>query len=497
MNSVEEAAATPATCPRTICSRYRLESLIGSGSMGMVYQAIDEQTGQTCAVKLLRAHSPNRDQLIHRFLDEARIISRLYHPNIVEIFDHGEEQDGTLFLTMELLQGRDLHSLLQVEGRLPLGQTLSIARQIGSALHMVHLAGVVHRDIKPRNIFLVEPTSDSEQQHVKVIDFGLAKLLKPLAANQNSDGLLIGTPEYLPPEAWSGISAEVDGRADQWALAVLLYRMLSGQLPFDQGNNTVSLAREILSATPQPLRQILPEVPEYVEAALQRALSKEKEKRFHCIAEFVRALCNRPQALVCDRPRFEPEKLTVLLEPDPVSNHPTEPISLLSMQTTRILTPPPDNGAHGANGASQETRRAGTARISTINLSETTNLSIWPRRSSRSLRSFEVPVLRGKREWLPFSMSLVAALLAWAPVVGGQLRRSAASMRPVASSRVQPATAGLSPQASVAPAPLLAPSPRCRGVDLSDEPAPAGEGCTPPPLAVDVVAGERGPTGLR
>ena len=137
---------------RTLRERYRIEELIGSGSMGSVYRAFDVLREQACAVKLLRLHVATRESVVIRFCDEARIIARLYHPGIVELYDQGEEPDGTLFLVMELLRGQDLYAQLRAKPRLPLGRTLEIVRQVGSALHTVHLSGVVHRDIKPRNI---------------------------------------------------------------------------------------------------------------------------------------------------------------------------------------------------------------------------------------------------------------------------------------------------------------------------------------------------------
>lgn len=120
--------------------------------MGSVYRAFDVVREQACAVKLLRLHMATRESVVIRFCDEARIIARLYHPGIVELYDQGEESDGTLFLVMELLRGQDLYAQLRDKPRLPLGRVLEIVRQVGSALHTVHLSGVVHRDIKPRKI---------------------------------------------------------------------------------------------------------------------------------------------------------------------------------------------------------------------------------------------------------------------------------------------------------------------------------------------------------
>jgi serine/threonine protein kinase len=279
-----------------LCGRYRMDALLGRGAMGAVYRAWDLQRAAACAIKLLRVDSEVREAAGRRFADEGRLVRQIFHPNIVEIFDQGISEDGSLFLVMELLAGQDLDEVLSERRRLSLRQAQDIVYQIGSALHAVHQVGIVHRDIKPRNIFLLGPSvrGFEESPRVKVIDFGLAKYLEERHVNRGSDGMLIGTPEYLAPESWTGVSAHVDTRADQWALAVLAFRLLSGRLPFDSQLDTLRLGREIVSGTPRALRDLLPDVPEYVESALKRALAKEKHERFLSIRDFVWAFTARP-----------------------------------------------------------------------------------------------------------------------------------------------------------------------------------------------------------
>ena len=154
---------------RTLHERYRIEERIGSGSMGSVYRAFDVQREQPCAVKLLRLHVATRESVVIRFCDEARIIARLYHPGIVELYDQGEDPDGTLFLVMELLRGQDLYTHLRAKPRLPLARVLEIVRQVGSALHTVHLSGVVHRDIKPRNVTTERNRTSNDPQRFEVL----------------------------------------------------------------------------------------------------------------------------------------------------------------------------------------------------------------------------------------------------------------------------------------------------------------------------------------
>lgn len=290
------SASLTAQLGRLLRGRYRIDALIGTGCMGAVFHAWDNERERACAIKLLLPDVTLREAYGVRFLDEAQMITRLCHPNIVEIWDHGEEADGTLYFVMELLKGRNLHSLLKAQRSLPLEQTLDIIKQVGSALHMVHLSGIVHRDVKPQNIILLPDGDNAERYRVKIIDFGLAKLLEHKVSKRGSDGMLIGTPIYLPPEAWSGVSADVDARADQWALGVLTYLMLSGYLPYEQEkSDSLSWALQVHRMPPRRLRELLPRVPNHVDCAVARALSREKEQRFPNISDFVHALHDLPR----------------------------------------------------------------------------------------------------------------------------------------------------------------------------------------------------------
>ena len=278
----------------TVRSRYRLDALLGRGAMGSVYRAWDLERRADCAVKLLQTDGEVHEAALLRFRDEARMAARIFHPHVVEILDHGVETSGSPFLVMELLRGRDLDAFLKTERQLSTEQTIEIVTQVGSALHAVHQVGIVHRDIKPRNIFLVEGDSPASGFQVKVIDFGLAKHLFAPPDGRGSDGLLIGTPEYLPPESWRGKSSDVDTRADQWALAVLTFRLLTGRLPFESHLDTMLLGKEILTGLPRRIRTLAPDIPHHVAAAIECAMSKDKHERFASIHDFIRALTNLP-----------------------------------------------------------------------------------------------------------------------------------------------------------------------------------------------------------
>lgn len=291
-----DSSALLAELGRVLSGRFRLDALIAEGCMGAVFSGWDLACEVPCAVKLLLPQVKDDPQVIQRFVDEARTLSQLCHPNIVEVLAHDQDTDGTLYLVMELLVGTTLDQVLKKQGRLSLAVTLSIIKQVGSALHMAHLAGIVHRDIKPANIILLGDDEHSCPQTAKVIDFGLAKLAdQRKSPRRGSDGMFIGTPAYLPPEAWTRVSAEVDTRADQWGLAVIAYLMLSGQLPYVIED--IQFLRVPVARTPHPpLSSLVDQLPEHIETAVVRALSPDKEERFATILDFVRALHNLPLA---------------------------------------------------------------------------------------------------------------------------------------------------------------------------------------------------------
>lgn len=280
---------------RVLGERYRLDLVLGTGGMGAVYQARDLQSDATLAVKLLHQLGPGSEEHQQRFFDEALIIGQLFHPNIVQVIGFDKDGDGRPFLIMELLRGKDLYDVLEERKKLPIEKALEITRQVAAALHAAHAVGVAHRDIKPSNIFLSrQRNSDGEEVEViKVVDFGLSKEIDNKAGRRTAPGIILGTVEYVSPEGTTGESEQVDFRSDQWSLAVVTYRMLSGQLPF-AGKNLPGLLNAIRHEKPTPLRTHLPEVPKHVEDAIERAMAKDKAQRFESVQDFVRALSGLP-----------------------------------------------------------------------------------------------------------------------------------------------------------------------------------------------------------
>lgn len=276
--------------------RYRLESLIGLGASSTVYRALDLKTGCSRAIKRMRTSAVSDGLPGRRFRDEGAILSQLCHPNIVAAYELDVDDAGLPFLVMEYLQGEDLLSLLQRRVRLSLAEALDITQQVGCALSAAHAMEIAHRDIKPSNLFILSngrrggccPPS-AERPLVKVVDFGVAKDHGLVSSQQTANGIILGTPEYMAPECTRGNQRDFDPRADQWSLAVVLYRMLAGCLPFHDPD-LATLIRKIRQDAPVPLRLHAPSVPEHVGAAIHRALSKEPADRFPAVQDFVRSL---------------------------------------------------------------------------------------------------------------------------------------------------------------------------------------------------------------
>lgn len=280
---------------RILCERYRLEAELGSGSMGRVFQATDLKVGQRVAVKLVLPEARSQLQAHLRIANEARIASRLHHPNIVSAHQFRRDADGTELLVLELLDGVDLREYLSLYGRMPLPRALAVLRGLGSALQYAHTLGIAHCDIKPENVFLSRERTVYGVVHetVKLLDFGLARLFCETDNGQKDalgQALALGTAEYLAPELLAE-GAVADARSDQWSLAVLAYEILSGQLPF-KGQVPFALRRAICRVEPRPLGQLVSPLPRQVERAIAIALAKTPQHRFASIGQFLHALEN-------------------------------------------------------------------------------------------------------------------------------------------------------------------------------------------------------------
>jgi eukaryotic-like serine/threonine-protein kinase len=252
--------------------RYRIMRKLGSGGMADVYLAEDEELGRRVAIKILNDRHANDEQFVERFRREAKNAAGLSHPNIVSIYDRGEAE-GTYYIAMEYLDGRSLKELVVARGPLPISDAIEATRQVLGALRFAHRKGVVHRDIKPHNVM-----ADADGR-LKVTDFGIARAG---VSQMTEAGSIIGTAQYLSPEQARGTA--VDQRSDLYSIGVVLYEMLTGEVPFT-GDTPVEIAMKHLSDTPRPPSLLRPEIPPDLDMVVLRALAKNPEDRFQTAEE--------------------------------------------------------------------------------------------------------------------------------------------------------------------------------------------------------------------
>ena len=267
---------------KPMLGRYQIEKELGKGAMGVVYLGRDPKISRVVAIKTMALsqefEADELDEAKARFFREAETAGRLNHPHIVTIYDAGEEHD-LCFIAMELLKGKDLIPYTKPEALLPMARVVSITARVADALGYAHRQNVVHRDIKPANIMY-----DLELDNPKVTDFGIARVTD---SSKTKTGMVLGTPSYMSPEQLSG--KKVDGRSDLFSLAVSMYQMLSGQLPF-VGDSMAQLMFKIANEEAADIRTINPQVPDGLVEVLQKAMTKDADQRFQTGEEFAAAL---------------------------------------------------------------------------------------------------------------------------------------------------------------------------------------------------------------
>jgi eukaryotic-like serine/threonine-protein kinase len=264
--------------------RYEIREIVGEGAMARVYKAYDPEIDRTIAVKLLKSQLADDDQYRLRFLREARAAGVLSHPNIVTIFDVGV--DGTKpYIAMELIDGMTLGDVLRSDNHLTVKEIVEIGIQLSRALDYAHKKGIIHRDIKPGNIMLIQETKT-----IKVADFGICRIDDPEGteqAGQTQMGDVLGTPNYMSPEQVMG--QKVDSRSDLFSVGVVLYKLLTNALPFE-GDSVISVAYKIAKSEAPPVQSLRPDIPLTLRRIIERSLKKQPEKRFQTGEEFAQAL---------------------------------------------------------------------------------------------------------------------------------------------------------------------------------------------------------------
>ncbi len=286
VDSVSDGSQSAELEAGTVLGSYRLLQLLGEGGMGRVYIAEHTRLGRRVAIKTLRSEFADKPGAVKRFFQEARAVNQIKNDNIVDITDFIEEEGGENYYIMELLEGRSLRDVILQEGALPVPRTLGIAVQVADALAAVHDAGVVHRDLKTENIFLIE--RGGQRDFVKLLDFGVAKLVEQpdgQSLHKTAEGAILGTPEYMSPEQASG--GKVDYRTDIYAFGIILYEMLTGAKPFTAKSfgELVIKHLTVKPVKPSKLKDRALRLPRALENLILHCLEKDAQKRPQSMAE--------------------------------------------------------------------------------------------------------------------------------------------------------------------------------------------------------------------
>lgn len=297
-----------------VADKYRLQRLLGVGSVGAVYAAVHRFTGRHVALKLLGTEVASIEGFATRFLREARAASAIGHPAICDVLDAGRDQDGSLYLCLELLEGKDLGEAIEGQ-ELRLDEIVEVGLQLLDGLAAAHARGIVHRDVKPENVFLT--WDERGELHVKILDFGIAKDTKEgpgLSATQQ--GAVLGTPYYMSPEQADG--APVDARADLWSVGAVLYHALADRPPYVAATYG-RLVAKILHEDPPPLDELRPDLPPWLIRVIARALVRDRDERWASAQRMASALRRRggpePTGVEGLPVAGAPADLTVKMEP--------------------------------------------------------------------------------------------------------------------------------------------------------------------------------------
>ncbi|MGO9708052.1 MAG: serine/threonine protein kinase, partial [Polyangiaceae bacterium] len=271
--------------------QFQILQKVGSGGMGAVYKALQPSMNRMVGIKILHPKLANRKDLVSRFRREARAMSHLTHPNTVKVFLYGELDDGSLYIIMEFLEGKNLNQTVRAEGAFPYQRALPVLIQACGALDEAHKMGIIHRDLKPENVFLCQ--QGGMKDYAKVLDFGLAKVtereMRPGSIILTQEGMVFGTPEFMSPEQAQG--KVLTPGSDIYSLAVILYEVLTTKLPFE-AKTAMDYIQAHVTAKPIPIAERAPgkEFPQLLWPVIARALAKEPEDRYASAADFATAM---------------------------------------------------------------------------------------------------------------------------------------------------------------------------------------------------------------
>ncbi len=342
----------------TLDGRYRIEEKIGEGGMGVVFRARHIVIEKPVAIKVLKPEVARDQNVVRRFVQEAKAASRIGHPNIVDVTDFGSTPDGTTYSVMEYVSGTTLSDEIRREGRLYVTRVVPIVRQLARALGAAHEKGIVHRDVKPENVFLVN--REGKQDFVKIVDFGIAKVQSvkkdpTLSPRLTRQGTVFGTPEYMPPEQAAGQST--DHRVDIYALGIVMWEMLVGHVPLKGETVVKTLSMQMVAPIPRP-NEVAPELAlgPGIEQVIMRAVAKRREDRYQNMAEFLMAIesVSSDAAMFAPQPGQKVDAPPLVASPDERTLSPNQPVGApppspeeaarakAQARATRETTPAPD-----------------------------------------------------------------------------------------------------------------------------------------------------------
>jgi serine/threonine protein kinase len=448
----------------TMLGDYRVEGQIGEGGMGVVYAAVHPLIGKRAAVKVLKAELCRAAFNVERFIDEARIVNQIGHPNIVDVFAFGQTKDGRSYFVMEWLKGESLR-MRAARGRLDLDEICDVIRPLARALEAAHEQGVIHRDLKPDNIYLIEMRGEAPR--VKLLDFGIAKLAREEhRMERTATGAMVGTPQYIAPEQAKGYA--IDARVDIYSLGGILFELLTGRPPFVADNAMEMVAKHLMEAVPRA--STFADVPAELDDLVMRMLSKDPNGR-PSLAE-VAAVIERTSAL--DRtsvktqlPRAQtpaPSRAQTPV-PAPRAQTPMPAPSRAQSEPVMIPTPTPFSApnlpALGGSAPALKPPPATPVRSSILDITD----------MAETIRSPGTPSKIGKRGILLVSLGVLAAAAAAYFVV------ALVQKKPV---KTEPALAAPSVETTVEP--IVEPAPPKVRVGAVVEPSPPAPATAPAPV---------------
>ncbi|MFO0724228.1 MAG: protein kinase [Myxococcota bacterium] len=338
---------------RMLANRYAVERVIAAGGMGRVYLATQMPLGRPVAIKVVRTEiQGSRQQFLRRFFLEASACAKLTHPNIITIHDYGEAEDGNVFMAMEYLDGRSLDKEIKDTAPMPPDRALHIAIQVSRALREAHAKGIIHRDLKPQNVMLME--QGDERDFVKVLDFGLVKMLSAEEEKQEAEltraGVLLGSPNYMSPEQILG--GALDHRTDIYSLGVVLFKMLAGKNPFTRDSETDVIYKHVYHPAPS-IASLGVNVPPVVEALVAKCLAKKAQDRFADCKELVIAFKDARREVLGQSPKKKKKKRE---EPAPEASQmePSPPAVIIPPAPADLPPLPPEEPAPPPIGLSQD-----------------------------------------------------------------------------------------------------------------------------------------------